>query len=238
MTILFFMGCGESAGRYSVGPSELNVTDEFDSGVEEDFLGFDLSRQGDGTMDHNVAPDVTVLPPLSDFATCDPELAWMTPGTNFDIIYGTPRLSVAPDGALVARYMGGPITYYRMSDGTYLGNEGGGWDTTLTTTWKHRVELVLLSDNWFGVELRDILTGELINTIDAQPSPDPELDWLRAMEVFVSADDNLLATMTCWSRVGGDLGVARVANSERINATAIGLPFCKWRLHSREKKQE
>jgi len=34
-----------------------------------------------------------------------------------------------------------------------------------------------------------------------------------------------------------DLGVVRIANSERLNARAVGLPFCQWRLYSKEEQE-
>jgi hypothetical protein len=151
-----------------------------------------------------------VRAPLPALATCGAGPLWATATDIYEIVYGSPELTVAPGGALAARAGGGPLAFYRMSDGDALGAEWGNWDETLDASWERRMVQVQQGDEAAWVEIRDARTGEVLHTQPAAPSPSPDLTWLRLLRGFITPDGTRLATMTCWSRIPSDVSTARV----------------------------
>jgi len=150
-------------------------------------------------------------------ATCGATPIWSTQTDLYEIVYGSPQLTIAPEGALAARSGGGPLAFYRMTDGTALGTAYGAWDEVLDASWESLV-VVQQGEDTAWVEVQDARTGAVLHALDALPSPDPELDWLRLMRAFLTPDGTRLATMTCWSRVPSDSSVARL----RLHALGAG----------------
>lgn len=157
------------------------------------------------------APPADVAPgPLPALASCGAGPVWATGTDTYEIIYGSPQLTVTPGGALAARAGGGPLAFYRMSDGEALGTEWGNWDEVLDATWERRMVVIQQGDEAAWVEVQHARTGELLHVQDALPSPSPDLHWLRMMRAFMTPDGTQLATLTCWSQIPSDSSVARL----------------------------
>ena len=155
-------------------------------------------------------PDIEAGAPLPSLVSCDPVLEWVTQADIYEIVYGSPLLTVAPGGGLAARAGGGPLAFYRMSDGAALGTEWSNWDEVLDRNWSRRMVVVQQGDEAAWVEIQDSKTGEIVHTREALPSPAPELTWLRLMRAFLTPDGAHLATLTCWSMIPSDTSVARL----------------------------
>jgi len=78
--------------------------------------------------------------------------------------------------------------------------------------------------------------------LPAKPiSSNLDLPELEKKEWVIKAAGGIFIHLLVTDAVAGweyiDLGVVRIANSNRLNARAVGLPFCKWRLYSKDKQK-
>jgi hypothetical protein len=218
---LVLVGCNGAADPYLLGAEDVPTSGDSLTGSETS-PAEDSLPEDDWLPEDDVAPvpdlsaadiageDIDPMP-LPALASCGAAPVWTTATDTYEIIYGSPLLTVAPGDALAARAGGGPLAFYRMSDGLALGTHwGGGWDEYLDGGWAQRMVVVQQGDEAAWVEIQDARTGEVLHLEDALPSPDPDLHWLRVMRAFLNPDGTRLATLTCWSKIPSDSSVARV----------------------------
>ncbi len=209
-------GCNGAADPFLVGGDDVPAAGDAVAGADT-ASAEDTPFEDDWVPEDDMAPAPDVAPedvgptPLPALASCDAAPIWTTATDTYEIIYGSPQLTIAPGGALAARAGGGPLAFYRMTDGAALGTAwGGGWDEHLDAGWARRMVVVQQGDEAAWVEIQDARTGELLHVEDALPSPDPDLHWLRLMRGFLTPDGTHMATLTCWSMIPSDVSVARI----------------------------
>ena len=143
----------------------------------------------------------TMLPPIlsgSEFmGECPIEKRWEHTNGNYDVVYGSPNLAVSPNQALLMRWGGGPATYFRMSDGTYLGQDSWMAESVFDDQWQIRVDSRYLGDG-YEFQISSARSGSVEGILPTPTPPDRPEAYINSTRVIMAPGGEHLALLACF----------------------------------------
>lgn len=208
---LLAAGCEFTSSESSLDEGDGWYSVEEDGGDVQESWPAPVEPWGSGRWVPVEAPDLSKsgeLPAAQGCETSSWARVWSTEFGTFGFVYGSPPMSLSPGGGLLLRGGGGD-SFFRMSDGRYLGADIWRDGSVMDPDWRRRVE-VIYSEVEPSIGVVSTVTDQLLNTIAIPPAPDGAQSYAVSTRVVSSRDATSFASVTCWASSGESEAVLRI----------------------------